>query len=123
MANTLYLQVVLQMLEDGTDAKQLKFIQGPREIVLAGSSEESSRKTVSTTAAALPVPSGTIGLGIVHNLDSTNYIQLGWDDAGFVPSDKIPAGEFCIKWFDPSHTWQWKANTASCDVRIAIYPV
>jgi hypothetical protein len=123
MANKVYVQAVIQYLGQTDSAKRPVFIGPPEEISLAGFGEASGGYTATTAAAAIPVPSGTLGLAFIRNLDADNYVQLGWDVAGtFTPSDKIPAGRWTLKWLDPSRTWQWRANTASCNMQIAIYP-
>lgn len=123
MANKVYLQAVLQYMGDTDDSKRHVFSSGPHEISLAGFGQASGDYTATTAAAAIPVPSGTVGLAFIRNLSADNYVELGWDDTGFVASDKIPPGEFTFKWLHPSRTWQWKANTASCNMQIAIYPI
>lgn len=122
MANKLFLQLVAQYLEGGETRKREVAIKGPHEISLAGSGEASGRYTATTSAAAIPVPSGTVGFAFIENLDPDNFVELGWDDTGFVEADKIPAGCWTIKWLHPSRTWQWQADTASCAMRIAIFP-
>lgn len=39
----------------------------------------------------------TPGMSLFHNLDSTNYIEIGHDETGsFVADIKVKAGEWCL---------------------------
>lgn len=122
MANTLKQTIIWKMIRQGETRPSPLYLEPERTITISGDVETSGVYDVSTTAAAMPVPSGTIGLGLIENRDATNYIQLGFDDSGFVPTDRIPPGGRCEKWFEPTQTWQWKANTAACKARIIINP-
>jgi len=56
------------------------------------------------------------------NLDDTNYVEFGVDSSGFIPMGRVYPG-------DPSGaipaaasiTYQLKANTAACDVKVRVY--
>lgn len=76
--------------------------------------------SVSTTAGNLSFTGMTQrGYTFVHNLDTTNYIELGIDDSGtFVPVIKLKAGEFALFRWTASQTIQARANTATCRVQI-----
>jgi len=56
--------------------------------------------------------------GYLHlkNLDSTNYVEFGKDNTGFVAVGKLEAGEEAVFRVADSSTIQLKANTASCNV-------
>ena len=123
MSSTLKQTIIWKIIRQGETRPSPLYIEPERSVTISGELEESGRKEVPTTAADIPVPNETIGLGLVENLDSTNYIQLGYDDTGtFIPTDRIPANSRCEKWFEPSITWQWRADTAACKARIIINP-
>lgn len=124
MANAVRLTTRLELTRSGAANPELLFTEPVLSWSTAGNGISSGLASVTTSAANITLPyNGTVGLGIVYNLDATNFIQLGWDDTGFVASDKIPAGKWCVKWFDPSRTWQWKADTATCSVRLLMLDV
>lgn len=124
MANAIKLTTRLELTRASATQPEQLFTEPVLSFSTAGDGLTSGITTVTTSAANISITyNGTIGLGIVYNLDTTNYIQLGWDDTGFVTADKIPAGKWCVKWFDPSRTWQWQANTASCKVRLIMLDV
>lgn len=59
---------------------------------------------------------GTPGYLFLKNLDSTNFVEIGVDNTGFVEMGKLTAGqEACFPVAD-STTIQLKADTASCKV-------
>ena len=56
--------------------------------------------------------------GYLHlkNLDTTNYVEFGADNTGFVAVGKLKAGEEAVFRVAASTTIQLKADTASCNV-------
>lgn len=67
---------------------------------------------------------GDMGTGYLIaaiNLDDTNFVQLGYDSGGFVPTEKILPGEpQGFHRIDPTITLQAKADTGACNVRFII---
>ena len=70
---------------------------------------------MSVTTAALAVPLGgvtTPGVAYFKNLNATNYIEIGWDDSGFVAASKLLPGQVALI---PLINAPWaKANTGAC---------
>lgn len=55
----------------------------------------------------------TPGLCVFHNLDNTNYVEIGPEDGGvMVPMIRLAAGRAALLWLSPSVTLRGKANTA-----------
>jgi hypothetical protein len=63
---------------------------------------------------------GTEGLCVVYNLDSTNYVQVGFSTT--VYGMRLYGGSAPAMFFiEPGATLYLKANTAACNVRIILY--
>lgn len=63
---------------------------------------------------------GTEGLCVVYNLDSTNYVQVGF--ATTVYGMRLYGGSAPATFtIEPNATLYLKANTAACNVRIIVY--
>lgn len=63
---------------------------------------------------------GTEGLCVIYNLDSTNYVQVGFATTVYgmrLYGGSVPA-TFTL---EPNATLYLKANTAACNVRIIVY--
>jgi len=71
---------------------------------------------VSVTTSAMAIPLGGVttpgGLAVFKNLNATNYLEIGFDDSGFVAFAKLLPGQVaCI----PLVNAPWaRANTAAC---------
>lgn len=63
---------------------------------------------------------GTEGTFVVHNLDSTNYVQVGFSTGVYGVRLK-PDGLPLVGNLEPNATIYLKANTAACNVRIIVY--
>ena len=62
---------------------------------------------------------GYVGL---RNTDSTNYIDIGYDDSGTLRDlIRLKAGEVCMFRLQPARTIRGKANTASVIVEYMIF--
>jgi len=61
----------------------------------------------------------TVGWCYFKNLDSTNYIEIGFDDTGFVTFLKLKPGEAAICRLSQDVP-QAKADTGACDLEYAI---
>lgn len=78
---------------------------------------------IGTTYEAITMPEGvtaaTQGWAYLHNLDSTNYVEVGVEvSAAFYPLVKLKAGERFALRFAPSVALFSRANTAA--VRLSI---
>lgn len=63
---------------------------------------------------------GTEGVFVVYNLDTTNYVQVGFSTGVYgvrLAASSIPL----IGTLEPNATLYLKANTAACKVRIVVY--
>ena len=63
---------------------------------------------------------GTEGLCVIYNLDTTNYVQVGFATGVYgmrLRGASAPATFF----LEPNATLYLKANTAACNVRIIVY--
>lgn len=80
-------------------------------------------QTIGTSAEAVELGDiATPGWARFHNLDPTNFVQVGVDDGGgFVPFMKVLPGEIQgpVR-IDPTHTLQAKADTGSCKLKTEI---
>lgn len=65
---------------------------------------------------------GTEGLCIVYNLDTTNYVQVGFA-TGVYGMRLRGASSPAMFFLEPNATIYLKANTAACNVRIIVYEV
>lgn len=63
---------------------------------------------------------GTEGLCIVYNLDTTNYVQVGFA-TGVYGMRLRGASAPALFFLEPNATLYLKANTAACNVRIIVY--
>ena len=63
---------------------------------------------------------GTEGLCVIYNLDSTNYVQVGFSTG--VYGMRLRGASDAAKFFlEPNATLYLKANTAACNVRVIVY--
>ena len=63
---------------------------------------------------------GTEGLCVIYNLDTTNYVQVGFA-TGVYGMRLRGASAPAIFFLEPNSTLYLKANTAACNVRIIVY--
>ena len=86
------------------------------DIDVTGDKYNASRQEIATSAEAIALGDvGTPGYILCHNCDATNYIEIGYDDAGFKPVVKMLAGEWALFRLAPAVP-QAQANTAACDL-------
>lgn len=84
--------------------------------------------TVATDVATL-IDTGDLtspGVALFVNLDSSNFVQIGLDDdgnptAGFLPFMKLKPGEGFVLRLDPSAAFYALADTAACDLFVAVF--
>ena len=63
---------------------------------------------------------GTEGFCVIYNLDSTNYVQVGF--ATTVYGMRLRGASAPAMFFlEPNATIYLKANTAACNVRVIVY--
>jgi len=86
---------------------------------------EEGVQTVTTTAANLDVGNvGTVGPLMIKNLDDTNFVQIGYDDTGFVALfDILPGEAYPLPRPSSGKTLQVKADTATLQIRRLITDV
>lgn len=117
MANTLTLTAAVKFQLDGQALPyELLRINGQQESVtsnlMAGGIQNIGTSAENLNFGEVSTP----GYAVFVNLDDTNFVELGWDDTGFVGAVKILKGQFAIIPLNPSRTWQAKADTAACDL-------
>lgn len=82
------------------------------QVLSIGTSEEN----VSFTDITTP------GLCVLHNLDSTNYVEYGQSDGGTMKKvGKLAAGDVHLIRIAGSVTLRMQANTAACKVRVMCF--
>ncbi len=64
----------------------------------------------------------TIGVVWIHNLDATNFVQIGYDATGFKPTIKLLPGEFCV-FRSAQTTLQAQADTGACLIEYYLFEV
>jgi hypothetical protein len=72
--------------------------------------------SIATSMTAIPIDGLTAaGMAVITNLDTTNYLELGYDSSGFVAVMRIPKGaSVVVNFVGLMATPQAKANTAAC---------
>lgn len=80
-------------------------------------------QAIGTTEEALQMGDVTTeGWAVFHNLDANNFVEVGFTvTATFYAAIKLLAGEQCIVALSDTPTWQAKADTATVNLRYAIY--
>ena len=90
---------------------------GAVNITVAGSHVAAGTQAVGF-AAAEALEKGDIttpGMLYIHNMDGTNYVEVGYDDTGFKPTVRINAGEYAL--FRCTQTTpQVKADTGAVNI-------
>lgn len=117
MANTLTLTATA-LYQRGSETSQLRLLE------VAGLTRSITSnllvggiQNIATSAEAIDVGAVTTeGWAFFRNLDSTNYIEIGWDATGFQSAFKLLAGDFAIVPLNSARTWQAQANAAACDL-------
>jgi hypothetical protein len=80
-------------------------------------------QSVGTTEAAINIGNvsfATAGYLFVRNLDATNYVEVGYDEAGTKRyfCRLRPTQEFCLLPVEPGKTYYAKAANAACFVQV-----
>jgi hypothetical protein len=80
-------------------------------------------QVIGTTHEAIAVPDvANKGFAFIKNLDDTNFVEIGIDNAGtFVPLLRLKAGEAAVCRFSPTASIYARANTAPVAIHAMIY--
>lgn len=99
------------------------FLPGAEQITQTTLGGHSTVWTVGTSEEDLVIGDvGTLGLMMLRNLDSTNYVQIGKKVAGAMEASmRLSPGIPMVIKSEPGITWTAKANTASCKVLVKIW--
>jgi hypothetical protein len=62
----------------------------------------------------------TCGYLFIHNLDATNFVQVGYDDSGFKPLVKLLKGEWSLFRL-AQNTPQVQADTGACNIEYWLF--
>ena len=80
--------------------------------------------TIGTSEENISFGDVSPGLVFILNLDSTNFVEFGKDDASTMKEiGKISAGKFAVFELATGETLRMKADTASVDCLIKGYPI
>lgn len=118
MADELTLQATAQYSKNGA-----KFSRIPAafSVDVAGDHVASGTQEVGTSAENLEKGDiTTSGYLLIHNLDGTNFVEVGYDDSGFKNVVKLLAGEWAL-FRSAQATLQVKADTAACDIEYYLF--
>ncbi len=118
MANEINLNVSLTVRNGSLSDK---FEPGPISISQAAiGGPYPGYQTIGTTEETIPTSEiTTLGWAVFRNLDSTNYIELGFSTG--VYGVRLKAGEIATFRLNPGTTIYAKANTAACKLLAKIY--
>jgi len=118
MATELTCAVTVTYIQDGVSFAEV-LTQDLQD--LTGHGVSRGVASVATAAAALTLAGVTTpgGVALFKNLDATNYLEIGWDDSGFVAAVKLLAGQVALI---PLVNAPWaKANTGACLLQYTIF--
>lgn len=91
-------------------------------VTCAGDYVQSGVMLVGTAAEALPLGDvATPGYLLIHNLDATNFIEVGYDDTGFKNVVKVSAGKWGLCEMAQAAP-QVKADTGACKAEYYLFP-
>jgi len=113
MANEITYNIFFEVEKGGA-----KFTRatGSQNITVSGDHIAAGTQNVGTSAEALEKGGiTTTGMLYIHNLDGTNFVEVGYDDTGFKPTVKVKAGEYAAFRLTQS-TPQVKADTAAVNI-------
>ena len=113
MANELILTFGLAFTKNGATFNRTTFAS---QVTVSGTHVMAGTQAVATSAENLGKGDITTpGYLLIHNLDSTNFVQVGYDDTGFKPVVKVKAGKWAM--FELAQaTPQVKADTSACNI-------
>ena len=106
--------------------RDVDWIPADRVVDQAGTDFSWKTQEIGTSAEAIDLGEiGTPGVMLVMNLDGTNYVEIGYDEAGtFAPTIKLnggasPNNDFAI-FRHAQATPQARANTAACQIQYLV---
>jgi hypothetical protein len=92
-----------------------------QNITITGTRYIRNVQTVGTGAEALLLGDlATVGYIIAHNLDATNFVEIGYDDTGFKNMVTLKAGEYA-QFRSSQAAPQARADTASVELEYTIF--
>lgn len=100
----------------------VKVERAPGSVDVTITGDHAIHKTQEIGTSAENLDKGEIttpGYGLFHNLDGTNFVEIGYDDTGFKPTVKIESGEWALFRLAQA-TPQAKADTAACDLEFIL---
>ena len=117
MANEITLTVGLQLVNSSLRAQ---FPQVPSQYTQTTAGISDNVWTIGTSAEDVAFGDvATPGLTVLHNLDSTNYVDYGMSDGGTMKAvGRLKAGDKHIIRIGASVTLRMQANTGACKVRV-----
>lgn len=123
MANEIKLQIGMERrhTSNTTDYHQFNGNVQSFQITQTGVGQDDRKHTIATTETTITFTGiSTNGMVILHNQDTTNYVEWGFSTGTYGGRMKAsePAGPFRL---NAGATLYLKANTASCRVRICHY--
>lgn len=121
MANEITIQIAMSRQHATVTADNHTFPPLRVQYTQTGTIHDDRIHSITTTESQITFPSiGTNGFVLMHNTDSTNYVE--WDFHGTVNGGKMKAGEIAGPLrLKPGAELHMKANTATCKVRIIHY--
>jgi len=92
-----------------------------KQYTQTGVGQDDRKHSIGTTEESITLTDvSTNGFVLLHNLDTTNYVQ--WGFATGVYGGRMKAGETAGPFrLEPGATLYLKANTAACRVRVIAY--
>jgi len=118
MADEITAQFYLKFNKNSNSVPQMT--PSTQSIDVTGDHYNQTTQEIGTSAEALRLGEiGTPGYIMVHNLDATNYIEIGYDDSGFKPLVKLKPGEWSLFRLAQAAP-QAKADTAACDLEFLL---
>lgn len=118
MADEITLTFGLSMLK--ATAGQVDRNPDQQSVTMTGTDFVHNTQNIATSAEALAKGDITTpGYCMFHNLDGTNYVEIGYDDTGFKPTVRLNAGEWAMFRCTQAAP-QAQANTAAVNLEYII---
>lgn len=116
MANELKVSLTVTV---ANGSYKLDFNPGLKQITQDAIGSEEGVQIVGTSEEVVTVGDvTTLGWALFHNLDATNYVEVGPESSGaLVGFIRLEAGEFCLLRLKPGITIRAQANTAAVKLR------
>lgn len=107
---------------DGDTLTDFTIATGTLTIAMTGADFFHGSQNIGTSAENLAKGDiGTPGYILVHNLDATNYVEIGHDETGtFVADVKLKKGEWAF-FRCAQATPQARANTGACNIEYVLF--